>query len=54
MVIYYLLTYNSPVHIDQDWDCHKLCPAEEYQVEEARKGVINQGTHKAANKKRVI
>lgn len=41
MVIYYLLTYTSSVHVDQDGDCHRLCPAEEYLVKETRKGIVN-------------
>ena len=41
MVIYYLLTYSFSVHIDQDGDCHRLWPAEEYLVKEARKSIVN-------------
>lgn len=40
MVIYYLLTYSSSVHIDQDGDCHRFCPAE-YLVKDRRKGIVN-------------
>ena len=41
MVIYYLLTYASSVHIDQNGDCHRFCRAEEYLVKETRKGIVN-------------